>query len=176
MRYAIWFLCVCFLVRPVLAAEPIVFDMGKMKIGDKLTEEFAYSHCPAKDKGKAEIKCHKFINMYGGDVFVMYYFDEFKLVGVTLSYKPSMFGDLISAYTNKFGQPPHETKEESVITKAGVEYINEIKSWNTDSGEFIVEKYGSSISEGYAYIRSPEYESYLLKKQAERQQKLGGEL
>lgn len=176
MRYAIFIWVAILFSHPSIAGETIVFDIGGMRIGDKLTEEFAYSHCPAKDKGKAERRCSKYIEMEAGDVFVIYYFDEFKLVGVSLSFKSSMFGDIVAAYTNKFGQPPNEEKEEPVITKAGVKYVNEIKSWATDSGIFIVNKYGSQIDEGHAYLRSKEYENYLRKKTAERQNKLGGEL
>jgi len=164
------------MVSPAIAGETIPFDVGGMRIGDKLTEEFAYSHCPAKDEGNAERLCHKSIKVERGDVFVMYYFDDFKLVGVSLSFKPSMFSDLITAYTKKFGQPPHEQKEEVMTTRAGVKYINEIKSWDTDSGAFIIEKYGSRIDSGHASLRSKEFERYLLKKKAERQKKLGGEL
>lgn len=165
-----------FIMSPAVAGETITFNMDGMRIGDKLTEEFAYSHCAAKDKGKAERLCHKSINMEGGDIFVIYYFDDFKLVGVSLSFKASMFGDIVAAYTNKFGQSPHKKNEETVTSRAGVKYINEIKSWKTDLGEFIIEKYGSSIDKGYAYLRSKQYERYLLKKKSERLNKLGEEL
>ncbi|MEQ1837543.1 MAG: hypothetical protein ABL858_04265 [Candidatus Nitrotoga sp.] len=176
MRFITLLWAAIFIMHSAVAGEMIAFDMGGMRIGDKLTEEFVYSHCPAKDKGKAERLCHKSITMEGGDVFVMYYFDDFKLIGVSLSYESSIFGDIVAAYANKFGQLPHEEKEEPVTTKAGVKYVNEVKSWNTDSGVFIIEKYGSYIDKGYAYLRSKEYEKYLLKKKVERQKKLGGEL
>lgn len=159
-----------------ISAEPIPFDIGGMKIGDKLTEEFAYSHCPAKDEGKAERTCHKSIKVEGADVFILYYFDEQKLISVSLSYKSEIFEEIVGVYTSKFGQPPHQEKKETVTTNAGVEYTNVIKSWNTTSGEFIVKKYGSGIDKGYAYLLSSEYEKYLIKKKNERQKELGGKL
>ncbi len=38
---------------------PVRFDIAGMRIGDRATEEFAYKHFPAKDKGKLDIDGHE---------------------------------------------------------------------------------------------------------------------
>jgi len=158
------------------AYAAVDFDITGMEIGDQLTEEFRYSNCPAKDKGKPEVTCSRFIDLGSGKVFVSYYFDEFKLIGATLSFKPEIFNDVLAAYTKKFGKEPESKKEEEVVTRAGVTYLNQIVAWETTSGKFEVSKYGSSISNGSAIIHSPEFANYAKKKQAERQKKLADKL
>ncbi|HCD1304025.1 TPA: hypothetical protein I7789_RS22095 [Vibrio parahaemolyticus] len=169
-------LLVIFTLQFANAYAEVNFDITGMKIGDQLTEEFRYSNCPAKDKGKPEVTCSRFIELGGGRVFVSYYFDEFKLIGAALSFKPDLFNDVLAAYTQKFDEEPESIKEEEVVTRAGVTYLNQIVAWETTSGKFEVSKYGSSISHGSAVIHSPEFVNYTKKKRAERQKELADKL
>jgi hypothetical protein len=169
-------LVVTLLPLVVEGVEPVKFDITGMKVGDRLTEKFAYSRCPGKDEGKPDIQCHEFIKIESGEILILYQFDDFKLVGVSLSFESDLFNDVVKAYTSKFGVSPHKTYQEPVVTRAGVKYTNEVVSWNTDSGEFVVEKYGGRVDKGHAQLRSPAWVRYIEKKKEAQQKELGGKL
>ena len=156
--------------------KPVPFDIQGMKIGDKLTKEFAYTRCPAKDKGKHDVIGREFIELNDGKVFVLYQFDDFKLIGVTLSFDADMFTTIVDVYTQKFGVPPHRSETEILKNRLNAEFVNVTLTWETVSGPFAVSKYGSSIDKGIATLHSPEYSAYLQRRRANDRKKLGKKL
>lgn len=172
-RVSLAFILVAFSAVP--AWPGVEFNIGSMNIGDALTPEFAYQHCPAKDKGKPDIRCRKSLEIDSDEVFVSYQFDDFKLVGVELSFSPNLYDNLVAIYTQKFGTPTSQ-KEKKVATALNAEYTNQIAEWETTSGTFVLMKYGISISSGYAVLKSPEHQAYLEKKQSQKKKNLIDEL
>ena len=156
--------------------EKVSFDIKGMKIGDPLTDDFAYNHCPAKDKGKPDITGSEFIEIDGSKIFVLYQFDQFKLVGVSLSFDSGDFTTVVAAYKQKFGVPPHSIRTETVTTRQNVEFENVIATWATTSGAFVVQKYASKITDGSATLHSPEYDAYWARRKAKETEDLGNKL
>jgi hypothetical protein len=154
----------------------VLFDIKGMKIGDPLTEEFARNHFPTKDKGKPDITGGEFIEIDGCKIFVLYQFDNFKLIGVALSFESGDFATVLAAYKQKFGVPPHSIRTETVSTRQNINYENVIATWETTSGPFIVQKYGSTITDGSATLHSPEYDAYWSRRQEKESKELGNKL
>ena len=104
------------------------FDIQGQHIGDVMTPEWAYQHCPgneleehlgyvdAPNDGKRLVSNGKATdgNITGTDhievgdktVIVAYRFADRKLVGVALSFDTSMYDTLKQTYTDKFGKQP----------------------------------------------------------------------
>lgn len=160
------------------AAEPstIAFDMAGMRVGDPLTEEFRYHHCPAKDKEKPDPICHRSVEFGTSELLVLYHFADFKLATVTVSFSPDHYDDLIAAYTSKFGAPPGHQWQETVQTGTGRLLTNRFATWSTDSGAFTVRKYGTRVTRGMAHLDSPQWRAYLQRNQEIRRDDLGGKL
>ncbi|MGV3486916.1 MAG: hypothetical protein ACO1RT_21050 [Planctomycetaceae bacterium] len=160
-----------------VAPPPVVsFDIQGMRIGDPLTDEFAYSHCPAIDKGKADMYCSESIEIGGHEVFVLFQFADFKLIGVSLSFKPDSYDQIVSAYTAKFGSKPHDLRVEELETRMGAKFENEIAVWNTDVGSFTVQKYAGSISDGSAILMTPQRLQLHERQRAEELEQLKSKL
>ena len=143
---------------PAVKAEPVAvrFDIGGMKIGDPLTDEFRRSHCPGKYNTDTELTCNDKIDLAGGSVFVIYFFKQDRLIGAGISFETELFPTVVASYTAKFGCEPHVARTEKITTGVGVEYLNEIVEWKTDSGLFTVSKYGSKVTSGNGVLSSPE--------------------
>ena len=148
--------------------KPVPFDIQGMRIGDRLTEEFRSRHCRAEDKGKPDVRGNDSIEIDGKRIFILFQFDDFKLVGVSLTFDPSAFDSIIDAYTDKFGVLPHYTKTTPVKTRLGASYTNVTARWITESGPFEVCKYGDSVDKGFAWLQSPEFSRYLERKQSQK--------
>ena len=156
--------------------QPVVFDAGGLRIGDPLTEEWAYSHCPAKDEGKTDIECNDYIKTADGNILLLFQFEESKLIGVTLSFDAVCFNTLVRSYTDKFGTPPHEQNSEILTTRIGGKYENQIVTWNTTDGDFTLRKYGTDITNGYGILATPQLMRYHQKQQKAKQSDLKGKL
>ena len=159
----------------------IAFEAAGMQLGHKLTEQFAYSHCRSCDKGKPDRLCRKYIKMDGGTLFLWFHFFDWKLVTATLSFEPALYSTVVAAYTKKFGQPPHTQRHETFRirpfhTKLGREYQNEIVTWETDSGTFLIQKYGSRIDMGHGELQSKEWEEALRRQKDANSSKISSEL
>ena len=159
-----------------VAAGTIKFEAAGMHIGDKLTDDFAYSNCPSKDKGEPDINCFKMINVDGVKVTMIFHFLDFKLASVGLGFEPSSFDIIVGAYTKKFGHRPHKKHSEKVKTRIGATYINEFVSWDTDSGIFEISKYGPRIDSGSGILYSKEILDNQKKKESERSNDLSDKL
>lgn len=166
--------------QPSLREKKVVkFEMSGMRIGDRLTQDFAYSNCPAKDAGKPEIMCHNVLRLGEGEdkeVWVFYHFKDQKLIAVSLSYKSELFSVLVQSYTQKFGIPPQHAKTEEVVTGIGARHTNQIVSWDTDAGPFILKLYGNSITDGYGVLLTPEYKQSLKEQKSAQVNQLAKKL
>lgn len=162
----LFYSCVSFSGEPGSASlnKQLEFDINSMKIGDKLTEEFFNKYCPPLSKDNAEIECKQNFKLNEIKLSIRYFFYNAKLITISFVYPSSKYNDLIKTYTEKFSESPHNTKEESVLLSTGVEYTNQKASWNTISGEFVIEKYWNNFKKGYAHLLSTEYEKYKIKK------------
>jgi hypothetical protein len=156
--------------------QPVAFDAGGLKVGAPLTDEWAYEHCPAKDKGKPDIVGRQVIDTPQGRVILMFQFDELKLAGVMLSFDTKCFDSLVESYTDKFGVPPHDRSTETVTTPIGAKYENQTVVWKTTNGDFSLSKYGSDIRHGFGLLNSPELAAYNERKKQASQGELKGKL
>jgi hypothetical protein len=148
----------------IVSSRQVNFDIDGVKLGDKLKESFFSQYCPSMQSDSDEIECRNIIEMDGVKLSIVYFFYESRLLAITIKYPSQRYADLIKTYTTKFSQSPHNNQEESILLSTGIEYKNEKSSWNTISGKFVVEKYGSSLQKGVAYLFSREYERYKIKK------------
>jgi len=146
------------------AAEQIKFDINGVELGDKLSEVFFNKYCPPKYKGKSEIECKQNISLDGINLSIIYFYYDAKLLAISIDYPSSQYGNLIKTYTRKFDKSPHDNKQEAILISTGEEYTNELSSWKTMSGEFVIEKYGNNFKRGTAYLLSYAYEDYKIKK------------
>ena len=162
------FLSILFYASSANAIKQFEFDLNGLRVGDKLTEEFFINYCPKKDKGKKEVECKGKQDIDGVQVSVLYLFYDSSLVTVSFSFKSQMYRKLVKAYSKKFSDISHEDIEEPIKLRSGVEYTNKKALWVTTSGNFIIEKYRNSFSNGYAHLDSHEYNSYVATKKSER--------
>ena len=150
------------------ASENPEFDIDGLKIGDELTEEFSEQYCRNGDSEKREIECKRKQKIDGVDVSVLYLFYDASLVTVSLSFDSKAFPKLVRAYRNKYLDSPYEQLEELISLGDGMGYTNEKVLWSTNSGDFIIEKYGHNFIKGYAYLDSIKYNKYVNKKKIQR--------
>ncbi len=143
--------------------KQLEFDINGMKLDDKLTTEFFNKYCPSREKGNSEIECKQSLKLKGVKLSILYFFYDAKLLAISFYYPSSKYSDLIEIYTRKFSQLP-ENKEEPILLSTGVKYTNKKASWNTTSGEFVIEQYWNSFKKGSAHLLSAEYEKYKIKK------------
>jgi hypothetical protein len=154
------FLAALFLATSVNAIENIEFNIGGLTIGDKLTGEFSDKYCPKRNKEKKEIECKRVLDIDRIKINVLYLFYESSLVAVSFSYDAQLYRDLVKAYSKKLSHNPHESIEEPINLRTGVEYTNKKKLWHTASGDFFIENYGNNFTRGHAHIHSHEYFKY----------------
>lgn len=154
----------------------INFTAGGLRIGDPLTEEWAYSHCPAKDKGKTDISCSESIVTDEGTIYMGFQFEDSKLIGVVLIFDTACFDTLVRSYTEKFGMSPHKKTSESLTTQGGLNFENQIVTWNTTDGPFTLRKYGSNVKNGVGTLITPQLVKYEQKQQDAKQKDLKGKL
>lgn len=150
------------------AIEQINFDIDGLKVGNKLTQEFASNYCPQKSKEEIELECKRKLNIGGVNVSALYFFYNLSLVSVSLSFESNAYHDLVKAYSRKFLHKPHKDIREAIDLNTGEQYTNNKVLWVTDSGSFFIEKYGNNFTRGYAYLNSPEYIEYVEEKKAQR--------
>jgi len=108
------------------------------------------------DRRNPDSKVNENIQFGGKKIFVTRYFANSKLISVSLIFDAGDFGDIVEVFTSKFGSPPHRTRNEQVITRMGVGYTNTIVEWDTDSGVFVIMRYGSEVDSGWAHLNSPQ--------------------
>ena len=154
----------------------INFTAGGLRIGDPLTEEWAYSHCPAKDKGNTDILCSESIKTDEGTIYMGFQFEDSKLIGVVLIFDTACFDTLVRSYTEKFGMSPHKKTSESLTTQGGLNFENQIVTWNTTDGPFTLRKYGSNVKSGVGTLVTPQLVKYEQKQQDAKQKDLKGKL
>jgi hypothetical protein len=154
----------------------INFTAGGLRIGDPLTEEWAYSHCPAKDKGKTDISCSESIVTDEGTIYMGFQFEDSKLIGVVLIFDTACFDTLVRSYAEKFGMSPHKKTSESLTTQGGLNFENQIVTWNTTDGPFTLRKYGSNVKNGVGTLMTPQLVKYEQKQQDAKQKDLKGKL
>lgn len=161
------FLLLFFLIAAsnVNAIEQIDFELNGLKVGDKLTEQFKKKYCPKKSEGKKELECKKELTINGVDVSARFFFNDLSLITVSLTYDSKTYPDLVKAYSKSFSRGPHKNIKEAIDIGTGKKYTNEKVLWKTNSGDFTIEKYGSNLTRGYAYLNSPEYIQYLETKE-----------
>ncbi len=152
---------------PSNSIDPIVFDIDGVKIGDTLPDNFFNQYCHHAIKGNKEVECKKTIELNNIKLSILYFVYNEKLLAISINYPSSEYTALINTYTQIFSEKPHNKKEEPVLLSTGIEYTNKKTSWNTMSGEFVIEKYGTSFQKGIAYILSNEYEEYKAIKKEE---------
>ena len=157
----------------VYASEKPEFDIDGLKIGDELTEEFSEQYCRNGDSEKREIECKRKQKIDGVDVSILYLFYDASLVTVSLSFDSKDFSKLVWVYRNKYLDSPYDQFEEPISLGDGMEYTNEKVLWSTNSGDFIIEKYGHNFIKGYAHLDSKKYNKYANKKKIQRN---GGKL
>lgn len=148
------------------AIKQVEFDLDGMKPGDRLTKEFLNKYCPSRLRDNETVECRQSLNLDGIDLSILYFFSNARLLAISINYPSSEYKSLIETYTRKFSQSP-SSKEEPILLSTGVEYTNIKSSWNTTSGEFVVEKYGTNFNKGVAYLLSDGYENYKIKKAEE---------
>jgi hypothetical protein len=154
----------------------INFTAGGLRIGDPLTEEWASSHCPAKDKGKTDILCSESIKTDEGTIYMGFQFEDSKLIGVVLIFDTACFDTLVRSYAEKFGTSPHKKTSESLTTQGGLKFENQIVTWNTTDGPFTLRKYGSNVKDGLGTLETPQLVKYNQKQQDAKQKDLKGKL
>jgi len=167
------FLPVLLVTATVSASEIPEFDIDGLNIGDGLTEEFSEQYCRNSDSGKREIECKRKHKIDGVPVSVLYLFYDASLVTVSLSFDSEAFPKLVRVYEDKYLGFPYAATEEPVVLGDEVKYTNKKVLWVTASGDFIIEKYGHNLTEGYAYLDSQRYNKYANKKKIQRN---GGKL
>lgn len=158
------------------APQPVAFDAGGLKIGDLLTEQWAFSHCPSKDKGDPDIRCADYIKTANGNIAIWFQFSHNKLAGVTLEFESSCFDSLVASYSEKFGVPPHKRSTEPVTTNLGAKYENQSVTWHTLNGDFVLKKYGATITEGIGVLVSDEMAEFTARTEKANQDALKGKL
>jgi len=167
------FLPVLLVSATVYASEKPEFDIDGLKIGDELTEEFSDQYCRNRASEKREIECKQKLKIDGVSVSVLYLFYDASLVTVSLSFDSKAFSKLVRVYEDKYLDFSYDEIEEPVVLGDGAEYTNEKALWATTSGDFIIEKYGYKLTEGYAHLDSQKYNKYVNKKKIQRS---GGKL
>lgn len=167
---------------------PVEFDIGGLKIGDEITKAWTrgkvFDDERLRNKPKLTdgifltypLSCSETIACEGGEILVHYQIDERRLIGVSLAFKSDLFPLLVKTYSAKFETDPHEIIAEPVTTKLGARYENERATWQTTSGPFILEKYGSNVEEGFGSLLTPELAEYRQSQDAADLKKLGKKL
>ncbi len=140
------------------------FDINGMKLGDKLTVAFFNKHCSSANIDNAEIECKQKIKLNGIKLSILYFFHNGKLIALSFNYPSSKYSDLIDVYTKKFELSPHSNTEEPILLSTGAKYTNKKVSWNTASGEFVIQQYWNNLKKGSAHLSSTEYDKYKLSK------------
>jgi hypothetical protein len=115
-----------------------------------ITRDFAARQWASAD----ESGFRECIQVNGRLIFISYDVFEGQLESVFLTFSSDAFDDLVAGYTDKFGTPPHCTRNEKIATHTGDEYMNVIVTWKTDGGIFYLKKYGSTVDRGYGSIQS----------------------
>lgn len=83
-------------------------------------------------------------------------FADGKLVGLTVHFNPSYSGIIAEALASKYGDPT-TVKASEFKTRGGTTATNDEREWQRPDGSFIsTERYGGSLNEGRAILRSAE--------------------
>jgi hypothetical protein len=67
-----------------------------------------------------------------------------KLLSITIEFRPMNYAAMLQGMVDKYG-PPHETKNEIWMNKAGTQLENIVSEWHMDDGALIVKKLGSNM-------------------------------
>lgn len=143
--------------RPAAQVKPVEFSFGKFKIGDTVTPEFKKEHWNADDEKKSIVYCIVTVEVEGHYVLQTFAFKDEKFVGAEISYEPIVFDTVVAGYAKKFGAEPHEKKTERLKTRIGAEYENEIITWKTNAGDFVLRKYNGTIENGDGALENDFY-------------------
>jgi hypothetical protein len=146
-----------------------------MRIGDQITPKLAKGRESAAEPDSFVFDTYG-IQFGGKKIVVQYRFKNYKLAYVVLGFDSDQFEDVVKAYTAKFGVAPHEVEEEPLTTRLGVNYTNYSVTWHTESGPFIVKRFGTTIKHGHAFLHSPAYEEEAKASEKEREEQLKSQL
>lgn len=161
------------------APNSVSFDIQGLKIGEKKDSSAAnvvLFDASWISSTSALRQCQKQIVIGPSQITTFFSFEANVLISVSLHYKSEMYEQVVNAYTAKFGVPPHEVEEELMTTRAGVDFTNQVATWQTDSGPFIIRRYGDSVDWGYAVLYSPAFAAYTEKESRAKAEHLGGQL
>jgi len=107
---------------------------------------------------------------------VWYHTKSGRLTSISFSFDSSFFNDVVEAYTEKFGCRPHHYRSKPIKTRNGLEYINETVTWETNSGDLEISKFGNTIDEGFGWLKSPQYLKQMDEEEKERQKTMKDQL
>lgn len=135
------------------------FDINGLRIGDELSEKFLNKYCPFRHDDKT-IECKQNVILGGVKLSVLYFFHDEKLLSISFEYPSSEYHSLVNNFKRKLSKLPSR-EVETISTGTGDKYMNNISSWDTNDGMFVIKKYGTSLTKGVAYLKSDRYEDYL---------------
>jgi hypothetical protein len=140
-----WFILLMCFALPARAGE---FTISGYKLGDKVHDIHAYGAC-LPPEGKLT-ECINITDLAGGEVFITYFFEGDVLKDANIIFDSKKFGKLVSYYEKQLGEP--------IITKEPIEFdgetkTNKVAKWQTQNGEFIIQKY-KSYKRGFARLKS----------------------
>jgi hypothetical protein len=140
------------------AQRPVQFDFRGHRLGDtawtELSSDISQASCSLDDEETQDSTCYLFEDRVGDvKTDISLSFASGRLISVHLSFSSDDYETIAAAFRAKYG-PPHRISHEIVSTAMGARYRNETLRWRTTSGELVVARYGSKVSEGYAYIIS----------------------
>lgn len=168
-RYSLWFLVVPFVAWAQAAditykGVPLGASMeeykAKLPDHDCLTGSSCMYipevHCQMRGSTGELLACWD-RNTFGGirPFSVNSYFREGRLVRVNFSFRSSSFEFLTEAVKERIGEPT-TVADRPVQTRAGVQLVDRIMTWEQPSMILTVSRYGSTIDRGFATLTTPE--------------------
>jgi hypothetical protein len=106
---------------------------------------------------------------FGGatiEAIIMNYYDD-TLKKIFVSVKPDGFYKVVSALREKYG-PPYEEKKETIQTKMGALYENEIIRWRQGASTLKAEKYFGNVSTSAIMYEMDDYSTEGKRRMQER--------
>lgn len=153
--------------------KQVVFDIHGLHFGEVPSKEFVEKHLHGHFDAQGTLA--EQIEGKPKDLVADYEFSNGKLVGLHVWFNSLYFTEVSEAYSVKFGTNPVR-KTETKTNAMGATFTNQVLMWNTDAGQFIVEKYYNTISQGCAYMVSDEINERVKMKQIQQASKLESKL
>jgi hypothetical protein len=168
-------ICFAMLWEPSAAQHKVQFDFRGHHLGDAvqtdLSSDISQASCSLDDEETQDSTCY-LLDDHVGDVKtdISLSFVSGRLISVHMSFSADDYQTMAAAFQAKYGRP-HRVSHEVVSTAMGAHYRNESLLWHTTSGELTVQRYGSNVSEGHAFIISPTGLQRLKQREAKQRQK-----